>query len=150
MRLVDRGAPGDGATRAAGGILSPTDPAEWAPPLGPFNLDAIAPLAGLGRRRWRPRPGTTAGATCWASCASRARTRAWSGTFLAASAAGAAAGGWAHRTLDADELARLEPGLAPVHEALHVPGTAAVRVDALVAALVAACAGSASSSCAAT
>jgi glycine oxidase len=140
VRLVDRGAPGGGATQAAGGILSPTDPAEWAPPLGPYNLDAIA--------RW---PGWAEALTAETGHDSGrdvlgelrlARTDARvERDFLAAAAAGAAAGGWAHRTLDASELARLEPGLAPVHEALHVPGTAAVRVDALVAALAAACAG---------
>ena len=139
VRVVDRAAPGGGATRAAGGILSPTDPAEWAAPLGPYNLAAIA--------RW---PAWAAALTAETGLDSGrdvlgelrlARTDARvEQAFVAASAAGAAAGGWEHRTVGAAELRRLEPGLAAGDTALHLPGTAAVRVDALVRALVASCA----------
>ena len=138
--VVDRGAPGGGATRAAGGILSPTDPAEWAAPLGPYNLAAIARwpgwAAGLAEETGRDSGHDVPGELRLTRTGARVEEE-----FVAAASAGAAAAGWAQRAIGADELRALEPGLAAGAGALHLPGTAAVRVDALVAALLAACAG---------
>ncbi len=136
VRVIDRGPAGAGSTQAAGAILSPTDPAEWAAPLGPYNVAAI--------ERWPAWAAALADATGRDSGLDvpgelrLARTDA-DAAFVAAAAAGAAAAGWAHAALDAGDVRRREPGLAHAGGALHLPGTAAVRVDALVAALVAAC-----------
>jgi glycine oxidase len=139
VTVVDPAEPGSGATRAAAGILSPTDPHEWAEPLGPYNLAAIVAWPG-----WAAELAAETGADAGYDPMGELRVGGEDGeAFLAASLEGARAGGLTCEPVDAAALRALEPGLAPPPggTALHFPHSAAVRVDALVPALASACEG---------
>lgn len=129
--------PGRGATRAAAGILSPTDPHEWDGGLGDVTRSAIA-----GWPAWAAALGDETGEDPGFERRGELRLGAAADDpFLAATRAGAAAAGWRCEPVGAHELAELEPELAPDagRVGLHLPDTAAVNVDRLVPALVRAC-----------
>jgi glycine oxidase len=135
VTVLERGAPGSGSTRAAAGILSPTDPQEWDGELGHFNRQAIADWPG-----WAADLRQETGEDPGYEQRGELRVGAPGDPFLEATRAGASAAGWACEPVDADGLAELEPGVdAESLIGLHLPGTAAVDADRLVLALLRAC-----------
>jgi glycine oxidase len=135
VRVVDRGDPGAGATRAAAGILSPTDPHEWEDVLGAFNADSIELW-----RTWEHELGEETGLPT----GYEPRGEMWVGPpgepIVAAALRGAARVGWRVRELDPAAIRALEPTVvAEGLTGVHLPDTAAVHTDLLVAALVASC-----------
>jgi glycine oxidase len=137
VTVLERERPGAGATRAAAGILSPTDPHEWVGVLGDFNRDAIA-----GWGAWQAELGDETGLPTGYEQRGELRVGPPGERFVAATREGASAAGWAWEPVDADGLRALEPGLAADGlEGVRLPGTAGVVTDRLVAALEASCRG---------
>jgi glycine oxidase len=135
VRVVDRGDPGAGATRAAAGILSPTDPHEWDDVLGAFNVASIERW-----RTWERELGEETGLPT----GYEQRGEMWVGApgepIVAAAIRGAARVGWRAQELDEAAIRALEPAVVPDGlEGVHLPDTAAVHTDLLTAALLASC-----------
>jgi glycine oxidase len=136
VTVLERGRAGRGATWAAAGILSPTDPHEWAGGLGAFNAAAIAQWP-----QWQADLAEETGLDTGFERRGELRVGPPGDRFVAATREGARLAGWACEELDADALRAAEPNLAADGlEGVHLPGTAGVRTDALTAALLAACA----------
>jgi glycine oxidase len=136
VTVIERGRAGRGATWAAAGIISPTDPHEWAGGLGAFNAAAIAQWPG-----WQADLAEETGLDTGFERRGELRVGPPGDRFVTATREGARLAGWACEELDADALRAAEPNLrADGLEGVHLPGTAGVRTDALVAALLASCA----------
>jgi glycine oxidase len=135
VRVVDRGDPGSGATRAAAGILSPTDPHEWEDVLGAFNADSIELW-----RTWERELGDETGLPT----GYEPRGEVWVGPpgepIVTAALRGAARVGWRAQELDAAAIRALEPGVvADGLQGVHLPDTAAVHTGLVTDALLASC-----------
>ncbi|MEA2279672.1 MAG: glycine oxidase [Solirubrobacteraceae bacterium] len=135
VTVLERCRAGRGATWAAAGILSPTDPHEWGGALGAFNAGAIATWPG-----WQAELAGETGLDTGFEQRGELRVGPPGERFVAATRDGARLAGWACEELDADALRAAEPGLAADGlEGLRLPDTAGVRTDALTAALLASC-----------
>jgi glycine oxidase len=135
VTVLERGRAGRGATWAAAGILSPTDPHEWGGGLGAFNAAAIAAWP-----RWQAELAEETGMDPGFERRGELRVGPPGERFVAATREGARIAGWPCEELDADALRAAEPGLnADGLEGVRLPDTAGVRTDALTAALLAAC-----------
>jgi glycine oxidase len=135
VTVLERGRAGRGATWAAAGILSPTDPREWGGGLGAFNAGAIAAWP-----EWQARLAGETGLDTGFERRGELRVGPPGEPFVTATREGARRAGWPCEELDADALRAAEPGLAADGlEGVHLPGTAGVQTDALTAALLASC-----------
>lgn len=133
--VVESRAPGAGSTGAAGGVLSPTEPHEWQGGLGAFNARAIA-----GWPAFAERVEELSGLPSGVRRTGELRlVRDGAPADLLAVPELAARLGLACRRIDDAEARELEPALAPGVGGLLLEDTAAIDVDALVPALVAAC-----------
>jgi glycine oxidase len=137
-RVLERRAPGAGASPAAAGILAPTEAHEWEGARGELNLAAMAAWRGFAERLtvasgldigYR-RDGSLRIALCEEQIAALDAVR---GALSAA--------GIEHALLDQSECLREEPGLRGVLAGLLAPNDAHVDTVALISALAAACAG---------
>jgi glycine oxidase len=135
VRVVERRAPGAGATPIAAGILSPSDPREWRGERGRLNRSAMEAWAGFaaelaetsGTDPGLRRPGSL-------RVARYERDFEW----LDAAHDGLRAFGHEHERLDAAGVMRVEPGLRDAVAGVFAPGDAHVDTQALIAALEAA------------
>jgi glycine oxidase len=136
VTVLEAGRAGRGATWAAAGILSPTDPHEWTGGLGAFNAAAIALWPG-----WQAELAEETGLDTGFERRGELRVGPPGERFVEATREGARLAGWPIEELDADGLRAAEPNLrAEGLAGIHLPHTAGVRTDALTAALLASCA----------
>ncbi len=132
VALVERGPLGGGATRAAAGILSPTDAHEWEGPLGAFNQEAIAMWPA-----WAEELAQSTGLPSGRRALGELRlAESADDEFVAAAVAGAERFGLAIEHPTPDELRALVPFAAlDGFVAVHLPDSGAAEPDELVAAL---------------
>jgi glycine oxidase len=136
VTVLEAGRAGRGATWAAAGILSPSDPHEWTGGLGAFNAAAIALWPG-----WQAELAEETGLDTGFERRGELRVGPPGERFVEATREGARLAGWPIEELDADGLRAAEPNLrAEGLAGIHLPHTAGVRTDALTAALLASCA----------
>lgn len=133
VRVVERDAPGAGATRVAAGVMTPGDVHEWHGELGVLHRRALAAWPGFAASLEE----AVGSAFGWRSCGSlRVAVTgedddvAW----LAATASAASAMDVEVDHLDSPACQDLVPGLAPVVAGLWMPEDGAVDTEALVAA----------------
>ncbi|MGH2906548.1 MAG: NAD(P)/FAD-dependent oxidoreductase [Solirubrobacterales bacterium] len=134
VTVVERSTPGAGATRAAAGILSPTDPPEWQGPLGEFNRAAIADWPECARELE-----ARAGAESGYSRRRELRIGDLESDFVSAASNKGAEFGFEVRVLTRDEASDLAPGAELTDACLLLEPSGSVRTEALVDALTRAC-----------
>jgi glycine oxidase len=132
VTVVERQAPGAGASSVAAGLLAPSDPEEWEGVRGAFNLAAMADWPAFAAEL-EAAASTTIGYRRDGALRIALTDADRPGLEIARRAMAAA--GIEHTELDADGVRAEEPGLRGPVAGLLIPGDAHVATDRLVAAL---------------
>jgi glycine oxidase len=132
VRVVERARPGAGASTAAGGILSPTEPHEWEGALGAFNVAAVGAWPRFAERLAAASGGDVGFRRTGSLRVARDDAEA---AELAHAERALAAAGVPLVALDEDGCRREEPGIAGVVRGLLSPDDAQVDTLPLVRSL---------------